>query len=504
MIKVRKVLISVWEKRGIADFAKELQKLNIKIISTGKTALLLRRHKIKVKEVSSVTAFPEILSGRVKTLHPKVFGGILANKKHPLHLEEISTLGIQPIDMVVVNLYPFTKKMKENLAWTQILEYIDIGGPSMLRAAAKNFRNVASVSSPSQYKLIISELKKNRGAISEDVLRKLAEDSFYLTKEYDNAIYNYFKGRDTISWNMTEKASLRYGENPHQKASLYKKIRSKDLRIKQYQGKELSYNNFLDIDTAVAQVKEFRQPAATVIKHVSICGTATDKKLASAYKKAYKADSLSSFGGIVGLNRKVDKDTASQIIKSGFKECIIAPSYSKESLKIFSAKKNMRVLETNLSQDSDYREIKGTYFGYLVQKRDKLTLDKNEFKVVTKKKPTKRQLEDLIFAWKVVKYVKSNAIVIAKNNAVLGIGGGQPSRVDSVKIALNKAKKSTKLSVLASDAFFPKPDSIKEAYRGGIKAIIQPGGSIKDKDVIEACDRFKIAMVFTGIRHFRH
>jgi phosphoribosylaminoimidazolecarboxamide formyltransferase/IMP cyclohydrolase len=226
--------------------------------------------------------------------------------------------------------------------------------------------------------------------------------------------------------------------------------------------------------------------------------------LASAYKKAYKADSLSSFGGIVGLNRKVDKDTASQIIKSGFKECIIAPSYSKESLKIFSAKKNMRVLETNLSQDSDYREIKGTYFGYLVQKRDKLTLDKNEFKVVTKKKPTKRQLEDLIFAWKVVKYVKSNAIVIAKNNAVLGIGGGQPSRVDSVKIALNKAKKSTKLSVLASDAFFPKPDSIKEAYRGGVKAIIQPGGSIKDKDVIEACDRFKIAMVFTGIRHFRH
>ncbi|MCF7874140.1 MAG: bifunctional phosphoribosylaminoimidazolecarboxamide formyltransferase/IMP cyclohydrolase [Candidatus Omnitrophica bacterium] len=504
MIKVRRALISVWEKRGIADFARELQKLNIEIVSTGKTALLLRRHKIKVKEVSSITAFPEILSGRVKTLHPKVFGGILANKKHPLHLEEISTLGIQPIDMVVVNLYPFTQKMKENLAWTQMLEYIDIGGPSMLRAAAKNFRNVASVSSPSQYKLVLSELKKNRGAISEDVLQKLAESSFYLTKEYDNAIYNYFKGRDTISWNMVEKSSLRYGENPHQKSSLYKKIRSKDLPIKQYQGKTLSYNNYLDINTAMMQVKEFKEPAATVIKHVSICGTAIDKKLASAYKKAYKTDTLSSFGAIVGLNRKVDKDTAHQILRSGFKECIIAPSYSKESLKIFSAKKNMRVLETNFSKDSDYSDIKGTHFGYLVQRRDKLTLDKTKLQVITKKKPTKRQLNDLFFAWKVVKYVKSNAVVVAKNNSVLGLGGGQPSRVGAVKIALDQAKKSTKLAVLASDAFFPHPDSIKLAHRRGIKAIIQPGGSIKDKEVIEACDRYKIAMVFTGIRHFCH
>lgn len=504
MIKVRRVLISVWEKRGVADFARELQKLNIEIISTGKTALLLRRHKITVKEVSSITAFPEILSGRVKTLHPKVFGGILANKRHPLHLEEIATLGIQPIDMVVVNLYPFTQKMKDNLAWSQMIEYIDIGGPSMLRAAAKNFKNVASVSSPSQYKMIVSELKKNQGAISEQILQKLAENAFYLTKEYDNAIYNYFKGRDTISWNMSEKASLRYGENPHQKASLYKKIRSKDLKLKQYQGKELSYNNYLDINTAAAQIKEFKEPAATIIKHVSICGTAVAKKLSSAYKKAYKTDTLSSFGGIVGLNRKVDKDTAVQIIKSGFKECIIALSYSKESLKIFSAKKNMRVLEADLNQDSDYRDIKGTYFGYLVQKRDKITLGKDKMEVVTKKKPTKKQLKDLIFAWKVVKYVKSNAIVIAKNSAVLGIGGGQPSRVGAVEIALNKAKKSTKLAVLASDAFFPQPDSIKVAHRRGIKAIIQPGGSIKDKEVIEACDRYKIAMVFTGIRHFRH
>ncbi len=267
MIKVRRALISVWEKRGIADFARELQNLNIDIISTGKTALLLRRHKIRVKEVSSITAFPEILSGRVKTLHPKVFGGILANKKHPLHLEEISTLGIQPIDMVVVNLYPFTQKVKESLAWTQILEYIDIGGPSLLRAAAKNFRNVVSVSSPSQYKLVLSELKKNQGAIPEGLLRKLAEDSFYLTKEYDNAIYNYFKGRDTISWNMVEKRSLRYGENPHQKASLYKKIRSKDLQLKQHQGKELSYNNFLDIDTAIAQVKEFRYKTCIYLRN---------------------------------------------------------------------------------------------------------------------------------------------------------------------------------------------------------------------------------------------
>ncbi len=504
MIKVRRVLISVWEKKGIADFARELQKLNIEIISTGKTALLLRRHKIRVREVSSLTAFPEILSGRVKTLHPKVFGAILANKKHPLHLEEISTLGIQPIDMVVVNLYPFAQKVKENLAWSQMLEYIDIGGPSMLRAAAKNFRNVAAVSSSSQYKLIIDELKKNQGAISEDLLQKLAENAFYLTKEYDNVIYNYFKGRDTISWNLVEKNKLRYGENPHQKGVLYNKIRSKSLKLKQYQGKELSYNNFLDVDVALSQVKEFKEPAASVVKHVSICGAAVDKKLALAYKKAYQADSLSSFGGIIGLNRKVDKDTANYILKSGFKECIIAPSYSKESLRKFSTRKNMRVLEVDFSLNPDYKDIKGTYFGYLVQRRDRLTLDKSKLSVVTKKKPTQRQLKDLMFAWKVAKYVKSNGIVIAKNGAVLGIGGGQPSRIGAVKIALDKAKKSIKQSVLASDGFFPYQDSIKVAHRRGIKAIIQPGGSIKDKEVIAACDRLGMAMVFTQIRHFRH
>lgn len=504
MIKVRRALISVWEKKGIVELARELQSFNVEMISTGKTALLLRRHKIKVREVSSLTAFPEILSGRVKTLHPKVFGAILANKRHPLHLEEIATLGIQPIDMVVVNLYPFAQKTKENLAWSQMLEYIDIGGPSLLRAAAKNFKNVAPVSSPSQYSAVIAELKKNQGAISEDFLKKMAEAAFFLTREYDNIIYSYLKGRDTISWNLVEKEKLRYGENPHQKGTLYRKIRSKDLNLKQHQGKEPSYNNFLDFDTALAQVKEFKEPAAALIKHVSICGAATDNKLASAYKKAYQADVLSSFGGVIGLNRKVDKETASQVLKSGFKEGIVAPSYSKESLKKFAARKNMIVLEADFSVKFDYKDIKGTCFGYLVQKRDLVAFDKNKLKVVTKKKPTQRQLNDLIFAWKVVKYVKSNGIVLAKNQAVLGIGAGQPSRVGSVKIALDKANRSTKNAVMASDGFFPYPDSIKIACRRGIKAVIQPGGSVKDKEVIATCDRLGVAMVFTGVRHFRH
>lgn len=504
MLKVRRAIISVWEKRGIADFARKLKEFNVEIISTGKTALLLRRHKIAVREVSSLTAFPEILSGRVKTLHPKVFGGILANKRHPLHLEEIAALGIQPIDMVIVNLYPFIQKSREKLALSQILEYIDIGGPSLLRAGAKNFKNVVAVSSPAQYGEVIAELKSNQGAVSEELLQKLAEKAFYLTKEYDNAIYNYFKGREAISWNLIEKRRLRYGENPHQKGVLYKKIRAKDLDFKQHQGKEPSYNNFLDIDTAFNQVKEFKEPAAVLVKHASICGAAVNKKLSLAYKKAYHSDEVSSFGAIVALNRKVDKETAGQILKSGFKECIIAPSYSKETLRKFALKKNMIVLEADISSSFDYQDIKGTSFGYLVQKKGKIDFDKQNFQIVTKKKPTAKQMKDLIFAWKVAKYVKSNAIVAACNGAVLGVGGGQPSRVGAVKIALSKIGKPAGQAVLASDGFFPYPDSIKIAHRHKIKAVIQPGGSIKDKEVIETCNRLGIAMVFTGVRHFRH
>lgn len=504
MLRIRRALISVWDKKGVVEVARKLAELNVEIISTGKTASLLRRNGVLVKEVATLTSFPEILSGRVKTLHPKVFGGILVNKKHPLHMEEIRSLNIQPIDMVVVNFYPFVEKTKEKLGFEEMMEYIDIGGPSIVRAAAKNYKNVACVSSPQQYKLILAELEKNKGFISLDTLKALAQQAFYVTKEYDNSIYNYFRGKEILAWNLEKIKSLRYGENPHQKGALYKIVEGNNVKFKQFQGKELSYNNLLDLDTALAMVKEFNEPVAAIVKHASICGVGVDKKLASAYKKAYLCDPLASFGGIIGVNRKVDKETARQIINSEFKECILAPSYSKEALKIFSSKRNLRVLEVDFNQKIDYQDIKAIQFGYLIQNRDEITLDKSNLKVVTKRQPTLREFKDLIFAWKVVKLVKSNAIVVAKNRAVLGIGGGQPSRVGAVKIALAKASDFPKLAVLASDGFFPKDDSIRIAYKRGISAIIQPGGSIKDKDIIKTCDKLGLSMIFTGIRHFRH
>lgn len=504
MLKVRRVLISVWEKKGVLDFAKRLNKLGVEIISTGKTASLLRRGGLKVTTVADLTSFPEILSGRVKTLHPKIFGAILANKKHPLHMEEARSFGIQPIDMVVVNLYPFMEKLKEKLSPDQMIEYIDIGGPSMIRSAAKNFKNVACLSLPTQYKSVLVELEKSNGFISDDTLWHLAQEAFYLTREYDNAIYHYFKGKEILTWNLEQIHDLRYGENPHQKGALYKSVSHDSLKFKQLQGKELSYNNFLDLDTAVAMVKSFSEPAAVIVKHASICGVGVAKRLSLAYKKAYLCDQLSSFGGIIALNRKVDRETAKAIINSEFKECIMAVGYSKEALKIFSTKKNLRVLEADLTKKISHKDIKATQFGYLIQNQDAVVLDKHSLKVVTKKKPSPGQMKDLIFAWKIVKFVKSNAIVLAKNNSVLGIGGGQPSRVGSVKIALAKAGSSSKSAVMASDGFFPKEDSIKTAYNKGIRAIIQPGGSIKDKDLIAACDKLGMIMVFAGIRHFRH
>ncbi|MCF7907258.1 MAG: bifunctional phosphoribosylaminoimidazolecarboxamide formyltransferase/IMP cyclohydrolase [Candidatus Omnitrophica bacterium] len=504
MLRIRRALISVWDKKGIADFVKKLVNFNVDVVSTGKTATLLRKSGVVVKEVATLTSFPEILSGRVKTLHPKVFGGILANKKHPLHMEEMRGLGIYPFDLIVVNLYPFVEKRKERLSCDEMIEYIDIGGPAMLRAAAKNFKNVACISSSAQYKMVLAELEKNNGFISTETLRILAQEAFYLTKEYDNSIYNYFRGKDIATWNFEEAWRLRYGENPHQKASLYKMVEADTADFKQLQGKGLSYNNFLDLDAAMSMVKEFSEPAAAIVKHASICGVGVDRKLSGAYKKSYNADKLSSFGGVVGLNRKVDKETATQIIKSEFKECIIAPAYSKEALKLFAPKKNLRVLEVDFNKKVSFKEARGTSFGYLIQSQDNSTFDKNSLRVVTKKKPGSREMKDLIFAWKVAKFVRSNAIVIAKNSAVLGVGGGQPSRVGAVKIALSKAVSSSKLAVLASDGFFPKEDSIQVAYRKGIRAIIQPGGSIKDDEIIKVCDKLGIAMIFTGIRHFRH
>jgi len=504
MLKIRRALISVWDKKGIGEFARKLANLHVEIISTGKTAALLRRNGIKVKEASSLTSFPEILSGRVKTLHPKIFGGILANKKHPLHMEEIKNLGIQPIDMVVVNLYPFPEKLKERLGIDEMIEYIDIGGATMIRAAAKNFKNVACLSVPEQYKQVADELTKNNGFLSQETLKKLAQQAFCVSKEYDSCIYDYFIGKEMLHFDMAKTISLRYGENPHQKAALHNLAGKERLQFRQLQGKELSYNNFLDLDSAMSTVKEFSEPAAVIVKHASPCGVGVDKKLSSAYHKAYQADTVSSFGGVIALNRKVDREAARQVIKSEFKECIVAPSFSKEAMKLFSAKKNFRVVEANFIQKINSKDIRTTQFGYLIQDKDLLCLDKQSLKVVTKRKPTPREMKDLVFAWKIAKHVKSNAITVAKNLTLLGIGAGQPSRVGAVKIALDKASSSAKGAVLASDAFFPKEDAISFLHRKGIKAIIQPGGSIKDNDLIKICNKLGVSMLFTGIRHLSH
>ncbi|OQX81660.1 MAG: bifunctional phosphoribosylaminoimidazolecarboxamide formyltransferase/IMP cyclohydrolase [Candidatus Omnitrophica bacterium 4484_70.1] len=498
MLKIRRVLISVWDKKGIIEFARSLKKLNIEIISTGKTATLLKRSGIKVTRVSQLTSFPEILSGRVKTLHPKIFGAVLANKRHPLHIEELRNLEITPIDMIVVNFYPFKQMLKESLGLDRMLEYIDIGGPALLRAGAKNFKNVACVSRPSQYKKIIEELEKNKGSLSEDTLKELAVEVFRLTKEYDTYIYNFLIGREVIIWELEKLLNLRYGENPHQKAGLYRLINNSFLPFRQLQGKTLSFNNFLDLDTALNLAREFDMPSAVIVKHNSPCGVAVEKRLHLAFMKAHKADPLSSFGGIVGLNRKVDGKAAREIIKSDFKECIIAPGYSKEALKMFSQRKNLRVVQVDFSTEIGLQDIKKTVFGYLIQREEER---EEKWQVVTKKKPTPREWEDLRFAWQVVKYVKSNGIVVAKNKMTLGVGGGQPSRIGAVKIALRKAKKG---AVLASDGFFPFSDSVKLAKKYGIKAIIQPGGSIRDEEVIKACNDYKISMVFTHKRIFRH
>ncbi|MDD5080834.1 MAG: bifunctional phosphoribosylaminoimidazolecarboxamide formyltransferase/IMP cyclohydrolase [Candidatus Omnitrophica bacterium] len=505
MLKIRRALISVWDKKGIINFAKKLDRFKVEIVSTGKTAAILRKNNIPVKDVSEITQFPEILSGRVKTLHPKIFGGILANKKHPLHMEEINELTIKPFDLVAVNLYPFGAKRKQKLSHDEMIEYIDIGGHSLLRAAAKNHKNVACICNPSQYAGFLKEFELNKGFVSEEKTLELAKKAFYFAKQYDTDIFSYFCKNKSESYDLLKVQNLRYGENPHQNAELYKKIDNGEVSYVQLQGKELSYNNFLDLDAALRCLLEFNGPAAVVVKHSSPCGVGIDKNISKAFKKANAVDELSAFGGIIALNKKVDKETAKLIIKSGFKECIIAPDYAKESLKLFAEKKNLRVLTidfTSLKQND--REVKVTFFGCLVQDRDKMKADKVKLKIVTKRKPTERELKDLSFAWKVAKHIRSNAITVAKNGVLLGIGGGQPSRVGAAKIAVSNAGIASKGAVMASDAFFPKDDSIKAAHKKGIRAIIQPGGSIKDEEVIKACDKYNIAMVFTGVRHFKH
>jgi len=528
MVKIKRALISVSDKTGLVDFARELNKLGVEILSTGGTAKLLRDNNIQVKEVSEYTGFPEMLDGRVKTLHPKIHGGLLALRDNPRHMQSLKEHDIGLIDMVVVNLYQFEKTtQKSDVTIEEVIENIDIGGPSMLRSAAKNYKDVAVICDPRHYNRVIDELKKNGGVLSGDLMRELAVEVFALTCRYDNTIYNYLKDYfkappassgfpQELNLYFEKIQDLRYGENPHQKAAFYKE-RGKGrglINLKQLQGKELSFNNILDLNSAYELVREFSKPAAAVVKHNNPCGAAEDETLDKAFLAAYKCDPLSAFGGIVALNRKIDLKTAKVIAKSGFLECIIAPGFDKGVQDLFKDKKNLRLLELDdikpineprpCVQERGEPELKRVSGGLLLQDKDLATLDVNNLKVATKKKPTKKELESLIFGWKVVKHVKSNAIVLIRGTKTVGIGAGQMSRVDSVKIAKIKAGALSKNSYLASDAFFPKADAIIEAAKAGIKAIIQPGGSIFDVEIIKACDKYKIAMVFTGIRHFRH
>ncbi len=521
MSKIKRALISVSDKKGIVEFAKGLKKLGVEIISTGGTAKVLNDNGVSTRAVPDVTGFPEMLSGRVKTLHPKIHGGILAKRGDAEHMSQVRKHKIGLIDLVVVNLYPFEETIRDpNVKLEDAVEMIDIGGPAMIRSAAKNFGDVAVVSNPDRYPQILSELEGSAGALSGRTLAALSVEAFGHTARYDAKIYDFLRSRLPIRDNFPEVLNLvferaqglRYGENPHQEAAFYAdsvRPRHGFAAMKQLHGKELSFNNLLDLDAALQIVKDFDSPCACVVKHNSPCGVASSDKLRAAYRDAFRCDSLSAFGGIVGLNRRVDVKTAAEISASGFLECVIAPGYDVGALEILKNRKNLRLIEfkdmPKKTKDGIYScDIKKIEGGMLIQEQDRLDITPDDLKAVTKKKPSESRIRSLLFAWKAAKHVKSNAIVIARGERTIGIGGGQPSRVDSVKIAINKAGKSAAGGCLASDGFFPQPDSIRQAAKAGIAAIIQPGGSIKDEEVIKAADSFGIAMVFTKVRHFKH
>lgn len=518
MIKVKRALISVSDKVGILDLARGLVKFNVEILSTGGTAKMFREAGIPVKDVSEYTGFPEMLDGRVKTLHPKIHGGLLALRDNPEHMKTVTEHGIGLIDMVVVNLYPFEKvTAKKNVDLSEAIENIDIGGPSMLRSAAKNYKSVAVITNPARYKDVLEELEANSGILSDALLFGLAVEVFERTSSYDRMIADFLGKRfstdafGTLPQNLTmsfvKAGALRYGENPHQAAAFYYDADAERglAKMKQLHGKELSFNNILDLYAAADIAYAFKNPAAAVVKHNNPCGVAEDKDLAKAYINAWSCDKLSAFGGIIGLNRKVDVKTAQAISKSGFTECVLAPDFDKAALDVLTQKKNIRLMalkvEDFVKDRYDFKKVPG---GVLVQEMDARELLPTEIKVVTKKKLTKAQIDSLLFGWKVVKYVKSNAIVLTKGTKTIGIGMGQTSRVDSAELSLRRAGRLAKGSCLASDAFLPKADTVTIAAKAGVKAIIQTGGSIADPEVIKEADKRGIAMAVTGVRHFRH
>lgn len=519
MAKVRRAILSVFNKEGIADFAEGLQSLGVEILSTGGTYKLLKEKGISVKEVSEQTGFPEMLDGRVKTLHPKIHGGILGRRDDPKHLGEMKSQGIDPIDLVVVNLYPFKETIaKPGVTLEEAIENIDIGGPTMLRSAAKNYRDVIVVVDPRDYTDILNELKKSDDGLSEAKRFALAQKVFFYTSDYDRAIFSYLQARegkeekfpDRLVLQFEKIQALRYGENPHQQAAFYKDAQvNEGLAIaKQLWGKEMSYNNTLDTHAAFELAKEFREPAAVIVKHNNPCGVATGATLAEAYRKAKATDPVSAFGGVAAFNRPLDAETAKEIT-STFMEVVIAPVIEKDALELFQKKKDLRILEAGErameganSGRLDFRRVTG---GLLVQEWDAAMIgDPKSLKVVSKRVPTDDELAALLFSWKVCKHVKSNAIIFARPGETVGIGAGQMSRVDSVKLATMKAQSPVQGCVMASDAFFPFRDGIDAAAQAGIVAVIQPGGSIRDPEIVQAVDEHRMAMVLTGFRHFRH
>ena len=541
MKPVKRALISVSDKTGIIDFARALKNFNVEIISTGGTAKALRDAGIEVRDISDVTGFPEMMDGRVKTLHPRVHGGLLALRDNEEHVAAMQQHGIEPIDMVMVNLYPFAETIRrEGVTREEAIEQIDIGGPAMIRSAAKNAASVAVIVHPSQYPLLLEELQQHDGSISTPTLQRLAVEAFQQTAQYDAMVSSYLAGGDgdfpsQITTTLTKLSDLRYGENPHQLAALYKTASGSGLAgATILSGKEMSFNNYVDADAAWQLVSDFRDTACAIIKHTNPAGVGLSDTPAAAYVKALATDPVSAFGGIVAFNRTVDLPAAQEVMKI-FTEVVIAPDYNTDALELLQTKKNQRVVRISSAgaspvetgaraarphdaiadairrfageppalraEEFEFKQISG---GMLVQTRDVHELRREDLKVVTKRQPTDDEIRALLFAWTVCKHTKSNAIVYAREGQTVGVGAGQMSRVDSVKIGAMRAQLPVAGSVLASDAFFPFRDGLDEAARHGITAVIEPGGSVRDDEVIAAADEHGLAMVFTGVRHFKH
>ncbi|MEG3438475.1 bifunctional phosphoribosylaminoimidazolecarboxamide formyltransferase/IMP cyclohydrolase [Pannus brasiliensis CCIBt3594] len=511
----RLALLSVTDKTGLVDFARQLvEQFEFEIISSGGTAKTLQAAGLPVIKVSEYTGSPEILGGRVKTLHPRVHGGILGRRDVPTDVEEMAANQIRPLDLVVVNLYPFEKTIANpDVTTAEAIEQIDIGGPAMLRAAAKNFAHLTVISNPKYYDAYLEELRQNNGETSLKFRQKMAGETFALTNAYDGAIAAYFASLDTdalptrFTLAGTEIQTLRYGENPHQSAAWYRTGTAATgwAGANLLQGKELSYNNLVDLEAARRLIAEFgtEEPATAILKHTNPCGVAIGSSLVEAYTKAFQADSTSAFGGIVALNQSIDADTARELTKT-FLECVVAPDCSPEARDILGKKSKVRVLTLADLGAGEKQTVKVIAGGFLVQASDDVVETPENWRVVTREQPTAEQLAELLFAWKVAKHVKSNAIVVTKDKTTLGVGAGQMNRVGSVKIALEQAGEKAKGGYLASDGFFPFDDSVRTAAAAGITAIVQPGGSLKDEDSIKAADELGLVMVLTGIRHFLH